>query len=125
MKTKNFIKGALIGTLLAAGAAVVINKKVSAQTKAKTKKVITDLTATILERMRLLRRVTKVNYNKVIEAVLNEYKTSKKLSDQTVKELRRDLKAQWKTHHNYTGCLVRWFIKNVGPVANGEQRGNR
>jgi len=97
MKTKNFIKGALIGTLLAAGAAVVINKKVPSQTKVKTKKIITDLTATILERMRLLKRVTKINYDKVIEAVLDEYKTSKKLSDQTVKELRRDFKAQWKT----------------------------
>lgn len=97
MKTKNFIKGALIGTLLAAVSAVVINKKVSSQTKAKAKNITIDLTATILERMRLLKSVTKINYDKVIEAVLDEYKISKKLSDQTVKELRRDFKAQWKT----------------------------
>ena len=113
MKTKNFIKGALIGTILAAGAAVVINKEVSPQTKGKVKKMTTDLTTAILERMRLLKSVTKVNYNKVIEAVLDEYKTTKKLSDQTVKELRRDFKAQWKTINKELKGTVKPKVKSA------------
>lgn len=97
MKVKNLLKGALIGAALAAGTAMIVNKKLSPGTKAKAKKTVTDLTTTLLERVHMLKRVSKSNYNRVVEAVLDEYKVSKKLSESTIRELRRDLKAQWKT----------------------------
>ncbi|MDD5043178.1 MAG: hypothetical protein PHD51_00715 [Patescibacteria group bacterium] len=96
MKAKNFLKLALVGAALAAGTAMVVNKKLSPQTKARAKKTVTELTGKILKRLHLLKSVSKANYEKVVEAVLGEYQASKKLSRDTVKELRQDLKSQWK-----------------------------
>lgn len=96
MKVKSLFKAALIGAALAAGTAVVVNKRISPQTKVKAKKTATDLTAKILKRIHLLKKVSKENYEKVVEAVLDEYKTSKELSASTIQELRRDLRGQWK-----------------------------
>ncbi len=96
MKTKSFLKGALIASALAAGAAFLVNKKVSPKTKAEAKKTVTDLTKKIITRMQSLRSMTKSNFDKVVDAVVDEYESGKKVSSQTAKEIKSELKSQWK-----------------------------
>ncbi len=96
MKTKSFMKGALAASLLAAGAAYFVNKGLSKETKSDVKKTVAGLTKNILDRMKTLKGISKVNFENVVDAAIDEYATAKKMSKDTTGELRRELKSQWR-----------------------------
>ena len=96
MKTKSFLKGALIASALAAGAAFFVNKKLSSGTKAEAKKTVVDLTKKIVSRLQSLKQMSKGNFDMVVDAVIDEYQKGKKMSTDTAKEVKGELKSQWK-----------------------------
>ena len=96
MKTKSFMKGAFIASLVAGGAAYFLNKGLSKETKSDVKKAVSGLTKNILDRMKTLKGVSQMNFESVVDAAIDEYGIAKKMSKDTTGELRRELKSQWK-----------------------------
>lgn len=90
--------GTTLAAVLAAGAAAYFFTQTTSGKSAakKIKSTVAGLSKEIAHRVSAAKEMTQKKYDEIVEQVVDEAAAQKKVGKQTVKALKRDLKAHWR-----------------------------
>ena len=92
---KGFVKGLATGVVLSAAASLVMMMRGKDEKSEMLRETAKDILARVSKRAVTLGSLTKSAYHNIVETTLSEYKGIKVLSEDELKELKKELKGSW------------------------------
>ena len=97
METKTFIEGVAVGAVAGAIAALLLAPKSGKETREDIVAHLEDIKDTLVQRLQDAGEFTQAKYDEVVQAVVAEYETAKKITADEAKEIQAKLRAGYES----------------------------
>lgn len=92
---KGFLKGATIGAIIGAAAALLLAPKSGKEMRDDVKKMAQDLSKMISEKVSMMKEVSQESYERIVDEVVADYKKGKQVAEEEWDKVRSELKSKW------------------------------
>jgi hypothetical protein len=119
---KSFVKGLAAGAVLGAVASLMMSMKDSGKEQEELSNAANDVKDRVMKHAKKLGSITRSGYARIVDTTVGEYRGAKALSEDELKELKRELLQSWGDVRTIVTSAMK-DLKKKKPVAKKAGKG--